>query len=154
MWPSVLIANAPNSLFGVRFRGLAIPVKVSFVSYHLVLPFSSNYFYQLYWNVMARMLWRTMCVQRFLELGIVSCALKVNWFHSHQPTLAEYDGETWFKAADVDIDHLVPLKEAWVSGAYSWTTARRRAFANDLDRPQLIAVTVSPSPLLQPGPSG
>ena len=38
-------------------------------------------------------------------------------------------------------DHLVPLKEAWVSGARLWTTARRQAFANDLTRPQLIAVT-------------
>lgn len=36
---------------------------------------------------------------------------------------------------------MVPLKEAWVSGAKSWTAARREAFANDLTRPQLIAVT-------------
>lgn len=35
------------------------------------------------------------------------------------------------------------LKEAWVSGARDWTTAQRRAFANDLVRPQLIGVTVS-----------
>lgn len=38
---------------------------------------------------------------------------------------------------------MVPLKEAWVSGARTWTTARRQSFANDLTRPQLIAVTVS-----------
>lgn len=24
-----------------------------------------------------------------------------------------YDGETWTKASDVDIDHLVPLSNAW-----------------------------------------
>jgi len=36
---------------------------------------------------------------------------------------------------------VVPLKEAWVSGARKWTTAKRKAFANDLIRPQLIAVT-------------
>ncbi|KAG8953177.1 hypothetical protein FRC03_011909 [Tulasnella sp. 419] len=52
-----------------------------------------------------------------------------------------YDGVTWSAAADVDIDHVVPLKEAWVSGARYWTTAQRQAFANDLTRPQLIAVT-------------
>ncbi|KAG9080034.1 hypothetical protein FRC06_007154 [Ceratobasidium sp. 370] len=52
-----------------------------------------------------------------------------------------YDGATWTAASDLDIDHLVPLKEAWVSGARSWTTARRQSFANDLTRPQLIAVT-------------
>ncbi|MDT0347631.1 HNH endonuclease family protein [Streptomyces litchfieldiae] len=52
-----------------------------------------------------------------------------------------YDGATWYAASDVDIDHLVPLAEAWDSGADSWTTSRRQAFANDLTRPQLIAVT-------------
>ncbi|MFC9426738.1 HNH endonuclease family protein [Streptomyces sp. NPDC056987] len=52
-----------------------------------------------------------------------------------------YDGATWSAASDVDIDHMVPLSEAWKSGASSWTTAQRQAFANDLTRPQLIAVT-------------
>jgi hypothetical protein len=52
-----------------------------------------------------------------------------------------FDGATWYAASDVDIDHLVPLAEAWDSGASSWTTARRQAFANDLTRPQLLAVT-------------
>ncbi|MEU9349632.1 HNH endonuclease family protein [Streptomyces griseoloalbus] len=52
-----------------------------------------------------------------------------------------YDGATWTAASDVDIDHLVPLAEAWDSGADAWTTSRRQAFANDLTRPQLLAVT-------------
>jgi hypothetical protein len=52
-----------------------------------------------------------------------------------------YDGATWTAASDLDIDHLVPLAEAWDSGAGKWTTAQRQAFANDLTRPQLIAVT-------------
>lgn len=52
-----------------------------------------------------------------------------------------YDGATWSAASDVDIDHVVPLSNAWKSGASSWTTARRQAFANDLTNPQLIAVT-------------
>ena len=52
-----------------------------------------------------------------------------------------YDGATWTAASDVDIDHIVPLAEAWRSGASSWTTAKRQNFANDLTRPQLIAVT-------------
>ncbi|MGW2513547.1 HNH endonuclease family protein [Streptomyces scopuliridis] len=54
---------------------------------------------------------------------------------------SEYDGATWSAASDVDIDHMVPLSEAWKSGANSWSTAQRQAFANDLTRPQLIAVT-------------
>ncbi|SPO03140.1 uncharacterized protein DNG_05822 [Cephalotrichum gorgonifer] len=53
-----------------------------------------------------------------------------------------YDGATWTAASDVDIDHMVPLKNAWISGASSWTTAKRELFANDLDSsPQLWAVT-------------
>jgi hypothetical protein len=52
-----------------------------------------------------------------------------------------YDGATWHSPADVDIDHVVPLAEAWRSGANTWTTSRRQSFANDLNYPQLIAVT-------------
>ncbi|KAL8910424.1 MAG: hypothetical protein Q9171_004262 [Xanthocarpia ochracea] len=52
-----------------------------------------------------------------------------------------FDGAVWYAASDVDIDHMVPLSNAWKSGAASWTTSRRQAFANDLSNPQLIAVT-------------
>lgn len=52
-----------------------------------------------------------------------------------------YDGDTWTKPTDVDIDHMVPLGQAWASGAKSWTTEKREQFANDLTRPQLFAVT-------------
>jgi hypothetical protein len=52
-----------------------------------------------------------------------------------------YDGATWHAAADVDIDHVVPLAEAWRSGASGWTTARRQQFANELSIAQLVAVT-------------
>src|ERR1700754_4545029 len=52
-----------------------------------------------------------------------------------------YDGATWTAASDVDIDHVVPLAAAWRTGASSWTTAQRQAYANDLSNPQLIAVT-------------
>lgn len=57
---------------------------------------------------------------------------------------SSYDGLTHTDPADLDIDHVVALKEAWDSGAHSWTAARRRAFANDLsDARSLIAVTAS-----------
>ncbi|MBF8187008.1 HNH endonuclease [Nonomuraea sp. K274] len=52
-----------------------------------------------------------------------------------------YDGATWTAASDVDIDHMVPLAEAWTSGAWNWSTSRRQSFANDLAGPQLWAVT-------------
>ncbi len=53
-----------------------------------------------------------------------------------------YDGATWTAPSDVDIDHLVPLGEAWASGASAWTPDQRRAYANDLALPvALQAVT-------------
>ncbi|PFH47739.1 hypothetical protein AMATHDRAFT_77059 [Amanita thiersii Skay4041] len=55
--------------------------------------------------------------------------------------VSPYDNVATNLASDLDIDHVVPLKEAWRSGARLWTTAQRRVFANDLIRPQLVAVT-------------
>lgn len=54
---------------------------------------------------------------------------------------SEYDGDSWTDPSDVDIDHVVPLAEAWRSGASGWTDSQREGFANDLSGPQLIAVT-------------
>lgn len=53
-----------------------------------------------------------------------------------------FDGITRSSPSDISIDHIVALAEAWRSGASSWTTSRREAFANDLNGPQLIAVTI------------
>lgn len=53
-----------------------------------------------------------------------------------------YDGATWTLASDVDIDHMVALKEAWESGARSWTSSDRTRYANDLGYwASLVAVT-------------
>ena len=54
-----------------------------------------------------------------------------------------YDGVTAYSPSEIDIDHVVPLAEAWRSGANAWTQEKRQAFANDLDNPQLIAVSAS-----------
>lgn len=55
-----------------------------------------------------------------------------------------YDGVTTNDSGDFDIDHFIPLKEAWDSGAHSWNASQRRAFANDLGNPEaLIAVSAS-----------
>jgi hypothetical protein len=42
------------------------------------------------------------------------------------------------QAEAIQIDHLVPLAEAWASGASRWDDDRRKEFANDLD--ELLAV--------------
>ncbi|GGM31278.1 HNH endonuclease family protein [Micromonospora yangpuensis] len=54
-----------------------------------------------------------------------------------------YDGRSFSDPSDVDIDHMVPLANAWRSGADEWDDKKRGDFANDLDRPQLFAVSAS-----------
>lgn len=46
--------------------------------------------------------------------------------------LSLYDHVVWTNASDVDIDHVVALSEAWKSGASTWSSARRLAYANDI----------------------
>ena len=56
--------------------------------------------------------------------------------------VSAYDGVQTTSTRALDIDHVVPLAEAWDSGASAWSAETREAFANDLDDPRsLIAVT-------------
>lgn len=53
-----------------------------------------------------------------------------------------YDGVTTSNPAEIEVDHVVALAEAWDSGAWSWSAAKRRAYANDLSDPRTLrAVT-------------
>ncbi len=53
-----------------------------------------------------------------------------------------YDEQHVTSASGLDVDHVVPLAEAWDSGGRAWTPARRQAYANDLDAERsLIAVS-------------
>lgn len=54
-----------------------------------------------------------------------------------------YDEKTSTEPAEVQIDHVVPLADAWRSGAADWSRDRREGFANDLSAPQLIGVSAS-----------
>jgi hypothetical protein len=64
------------------------------------------------------------------------CAVATGRWYSY------YDGAYWTKPADVDIDHMVPLKEAWESGGRLWSVNNRTRYANDLgSSATLIAVT-------------
>ena len=56
-----------------------------------------------------------------------------------------YDGQTTRgSGTDFDVDHMVPLTEAWDFGARRWTAGTREQFTNDLaDRPGLVAVSAS-----------
>ena len=60
-----------------------------------------------------------------VEMGSGCTVVSGQWY-------SWYDGATWTNPSDVDIDHFVPLGEAWRSGADNWAADRRRNFANDL----------------------
>ncbi|MER6305895.1 hypothetical protein [Streptomyces sp. NPDC001657] len=52
-------------------------------------------------------------------------AVSGTWFSA-------YDSRVFATSGQLDIDHIVPLANAWRSGAHEWATPRRRTFANDL----------------------
>lgn len=90
-----------------------------------------------WWTVTGTCNTREMVLQRDgtnVRVDASCAAISGSWY-------SPYDGATWHAASDVDIDHIVPLHNAWRTGARSWTLAKRQAFANDRYHPQLIAVT-------------
>ena len=55
-----------------------------------------------------------------------------------------YTGETITNATKLDMDHMVPLKNAHDSGGWAWDKDRKSAFANEMSQEHhLIAVTAS-----------
>jgi len=58
--------------------------------------------------------------------------------------VSQYDGVSTTNASNFDIDHFVPLKEAWDSGAWRWDSSTRQRYANDQGYAlSLIAVSAS-----------
>ncbi|WP_030157571.1 HNH endonuclease family protein [Glycomyces sp. NRRL B-16210] len=56
---------------------------------------------------------------------------------------SDFDNTWTTNVSNATIDHVVALSEAWASGAWSWSTAQRQAFANDINSPQLWVATSS-----------
>ena len=57
---------------------------------------------------------------------------------------SSYDGISYTNSSKLDIDHLVPLAEAWRSGAWAWTDKERETYANFLENDMALnAVTAS-----------
>ena len=52
--------------------------------------------------------------------------------------LDPYTLQTFTKASDIDIDHIIPLAHAYKNGAASWSKEQKRTFANDPEN--LLAV--------------
>jgi hypothetical protein len=79
-------------------------------------------------------------LQEALEKPKVDAGCKIvkdtgKWF-------SPYDGVNVTSFSALDVDHFVPLAEAWDSGANAWDAAKREVYANDMGDPiSLIAVT-------------
>lgn len=80
---------------------------------------------------------RQLVLQRDADYYSGNCPVTSGKWYSY------FDGVTVYSPSEIDVDHIVPLAEAWRSGASSWTTEKRKEFANDLSGPHLIAVTAS-----------
>ncbi len=66
------------------------------------------------------------------------CTITGGAWHSY------YDKRDHSGAGALDVDHLVPLAEAWRSGASGWSDEERQQYANDMADPRvLVAVTAS-----------
>jgi hypothetical protein len=62
----------------------------------------------------------------------------------HGQWYSTFDRRTVKWASNTSVVWMVPLSEAWQSGARAWSTARRQAYANDLaDSRTLRAVTTT-----------
>ena len=127
-------ASAPGSS---SFAGLAASIAVSepTVMSPAGLAYKRSYF----------KLWTTQDGCSTRELVLIAEAFggtRSGCSMSGASWLSAYDGVSTSNPGSFDIDHMVPLKEAWLSGAAAWSPARRTAFANDIGWDQsLIAVS-------------
>ena len=51
-----------------------------------------------------------------------------------------YDNKSYTNAEKVEVDHVVPLDNAWLSGAYDWSQKERDVYANDMTLGHLLSV--------------
>jgi hypothetical protein len=87
------------------------------------------------------------CQDTRAEVLIQESAIPVTFTTTRGCTVADgqwtdpWSGMVSASARALDVDHTVPLANAWRSGAWAWTVAQRVAYANDLvDAPHLDAI--------------
>jgi uncharacterized protein DUF1524 len=59
--------------------------------------------------------------------------------------ISPYDGKQLTSIRDIQIDHMVPLSEAWGSGAAAWPTKRLVEYGSYLDDPGHLVAVSGPS---------
>jgi|TARA_B110000211_G_scaffold55661_1_gene61946 hypothetical protein len=64
--------------------------------------------------------------------------------------LDPYTAQTFYKASDIDIDHIVPLAHAHEMGGKYWTRKQRREFANDFENLLAVEDNANQSKGMQP----
>jgi hypothetical protein len=64
--------------------------------------------------------------------AVVKPVVEAGCYLAHGKWVSPYDGFTTHNPTKIQIDHVVPLAVAWGSGAWRWSAATRKAFANDL----------------------
>lgn len=78
------------------------------------------------------------------SIGRVDFETAENCVVKHGQWVDPYTGESFREPRQLDIDHVVPLKNAHESGAWKWPAEKRQEFANYLaDRRHLLAVKAS-----------
>ncbi|WP_274561924.1 GmrSD restriction endonuclease domain-containing protein [Streptomyces spiramyceticus] len=65
------------------------------------------------------------------------CTITGGAWHSY------YDKKDHTGAGALDVDHLVPLAEAWRSGASAWSDEERERYANDMADPRVLAAVTA-----------
>ncbi len=72
-------------------------------------------------------IWKQVVQFDGIKLGEVENGIVVRGLYHDPYTGQNYD----IKENNPDVDHLIPLKLAWDRGADTWTTEKRKQFAND-----------------------
>lgn len=49
-----------------------------------------------------------------------------------------YNGEYFYFASDIEIDHFIPLYNVHISGGWEWSSELKTIFANNLDKPDIL----------------
>ena len=49
-----------------------------------------------------------------------------------------YNGEYFYFASDLDIDHFIPLYNAHISGGWEWSEEKKTLFANNIEDPDML----------------